>query len=132
MQGHYPEPLPTGLWLREMMALADDCAGKADMAEDHALRRAYYLSCLCPPPLAKLLRPKYLEEDLESFLAKQDIQGAAALVLGPGGDVTIIPLASDTPRFEARYRMGDGDYTALEAGLVGLAMIGAWARFFSG
>lgn len=129
MQGQDTEPLPTGLWLREMAALANDCAGRADLAEGHAIRRAYHLCCLCPRPLRPLLLPGYLDSDLEGFLARGEVVQAVALILG-NGEIAIRPL-DDRSGFEAQYGMGDGVHAALTARLAGLAMIGAWARFFS-
>lgn len=130
MQGHDAEPLPTGLWLREMMALANDCAGLPDMAEEHAMRRAYYLCLLCPLPLRSLLRPQFLETELEAFLGRGDIEQAAALIIG-SGEITIVPPGDDAPFYQARYGLDDGTHATIEAERAGLAMIGAWARYFS-
>ena len=130
MQTHDAEPLPTGLWLREMMVLADDCAGMPLMAPDHAVRRAHYLCCLCPIPLRTLLLPKFSESDLESLLVEGKIEAAAALVIGQSGEILVVQL-DDMSGYQARFGTGDDIQTALDARLPVLAMIGAWARFFS-
>lgn len=130
MQAHDAEPLPSGLWLREMMALAEDCAGKPDMAESHAIRRAYYLCCLCPPALRVLLAPVFPEDELELLLADESTEQAAKLVIGRSGEIAIAPHC-DTATYEGRFDAGDGTHASFIARLPALAMIGAWAGYFS-
>jgi hypothetical protein len=81
-------------------------------------------------PLRSLLSPQFAESELDALLAREDTDEALALLLGDHGERALI--RRDTPPlYRARYGMGEGVYASLDASLPTLAMIGAWARYFS-
>lgn len=100
------------------------------MAPDHAVRRAYFLCCLCPAPLRTLLSPTFTEEDLEFLLEESRIEAAATLVVGQSGEIVVVQR-DDLSGYMAHFHTGDDFEATLAAPQPVLAMIGAWARYFS-
>lgn len=99
------------------------------MEDDHAIRRAYHLACLCPVALRPFIWPGFGESELEALLEKGEMEQAARRVIARNGDVAIEPR-TDLTGFVATYNIGE-DCIRFEGHSSVHAMIGAWAELFS-
>ena len=124
------EPLPVGIWLSELRKLAESCANDNGDAEDRAVRRAFHFLKLSPRPIAARWDFGITEDEIERMLDQGRAQDAASEIIG--GDAAIeLSSSIDGPSHVAVLTYDEKLPVTAQAATPALAMIGAWAKFFS-
>jgi hypothetical protein len=118
-------PLPVEIWLSELDELVGRCAWLSADAADRAVRSAYHLSMLSPPPVRRLFGNGMSESELEDLLERGEADDVAAAIAESAGSIHLIQR-DGTPRYVATFDL-DEEEVAFEAASPALAIVGAWA-----
>jgi hypothetical protein len=121
--------LPPEVWLREMQRLVASCLSEDQSHDDRAIRKAFYLCQLCPPPLHRLLSSPLSEDELERLLDEGAHETAAQSITG--NRIIRLARSADTGEHIAIFQIEQENGLEFQARSAALAIIGAWAGFFT-
>lgn len=123
-------PLATEFWVPAMKSFSDWCENADAEAEDRAARRALQLAMIAPLGVRRLLQPSFRYDEIELLLEADSIEHAAQAILG--GNVSIQATRSEeTGLWRTQFSIDNDRPVCAEGRTAVLAMLGAWARYFS-
>jgi hypothetical protein len=130
MRLNSPDVLAPELWLAQMKRLRQDCESEDRKYTEFALRRAFHLAELAPPPLSDFVTPGFQEDALEELIGRGSLQSAAQAIAGDQFKVTVSRLTGQSGHL-AKVRDANGMTAAGRGASPALAILAAWACFLA-
>lgn len=122
-------PLLADLWLAELCTLVSWCEHAPDNVDERAIRRAFHLAVLAPPPLQRLSSPRIALDELEEMLEAGAVETAAFAVMGRAASIDLFETHASSTWF-ASFGFANDAPAYCEAPTAVRALIGAWAAFY--